>query len=195
MHKGDLVSQVGAAERDAALAAQDRHHAAVATAQERVTLAQAALYARRQAQQAVAHDQIAVATAPPMFELDNRQDALMNSLKVCAANLGMWTRDAYFPARMGRATWTRLRPFLELAGRIQHDSVATVVTLERFNDRARNAELGALCAQVAARRPRLPDGSQLVFRIAPGGERPPRQPLPWTGPPPMAMGPGEAGTG
>jgi hypothetical protein len=47
-----------------------------------------------------------------MYELTNDKDQVMTVCKVALANLGMWTRDHYFPADYRHATWQRLAPFL-----------------------------------------------------------------------------------
>ncbi len=53
-----------------------------------------------------------------MHELDNAKDQVMTTLKVTLTNLGMWTRDQWFPATYAHATWRRLEPFFRLPGRI-----------------------------------------------------------------------------
>ncbi len=53
-----------------------------------------------------------------MHELDNDKDQVMTTLKVALTNLGMWTRDQWFPATYAHATWRRLEPFFRLPSRI-----------------------------------------------------------------------------
>jgi hypothetical protein len=100
-----------------------------------------------------------------MYELDNRKDQIMTICKVALANLGMWVRDYYFPATYGHASWHRLQPFFQLPGRIFWGRDQVEVELKRFNDRALNRDLEALCAKVAQEQPRLPDGRRLIFRL------------------------------
>ena len=101
-----------------------------------------------------------------MFELDNRKDQLMTVFKLCAANLGMWTREHFFPPGYAQAGWDRLRPFFDLPGRITVTEDRTLVTFSGFNDRQMNRDLVALCARVRERQPRLPDGTILSCEVA-----------------------------
>ncbi len=50
------------------------------------------------------HIQAGLAHAPPMVALDNRKNQLMTVFTLCAAHLGMWTRDTFsgIPARLIR---------------------------------------------------------------------------------------------
>jgi len=99
-----------------------------------------------------------------MYELDNRKDQVMTVFKVALANLGMWVRDHYFPASYAHASWHRLQPFFQLPGRIFWERDRVEVELKRFNDRALNRDLEALCAKVSQRQLGLPDGRRLLFR-------------------------------
>jgi hypothetical protein len=49
---------------------------------------------------------------------NNGKDQCMTCLKLALANLGMWSRDQYFPATYAHATWHRLLPFFRLPGRV-----------------------------------------------------------------------------
>ena len=100
-----------------------------------------------------------------MYELDNRKDQEMTIFTVALANLGMWVRDHYFPASYAHASWHRLQAFFQLPGRIFWERDLVEVELKRFNDRALNRDLEALCAKVAQEQPRLPDGRRLLFRV------------------------------
>ncbi len=100
-----------------------------------------------------------------MYELDNRKDQIMTILKVALANLGMWVRDHYFPDSYAHATWHRLQAFFQLPGRIFWGRDRVEVELKRFNDRALNRDLEALCARVAQAQLRLPDGRRLLLRV------------------------------
>ena len=51
-----------------------------------------------------------------MFELDNRKDQIMTTLRLALTNLAMWTRDNFFPADYAHATWKRLAPFFYCIG-------------------------------------------------------------------------------
>jgi hypothetical protein len=98
-----------------------------------------------------------------MYELDNRKDQLMTTLRVALTNLVMWTRDHFFPAPYAHATWQRLAPFFQLPGHIVEQAETCVVYLRSFNDRQLNRDLDALCARVNSRQPPLPDGRSLRF--------------------------------
>jgi len=98
-----------------------------------------------------------------MYELDNRKDQVMTTLKVVMANLAMWTRDHYFPASYAQATWKRLLPFFQLPGIITYHGQMVQVELHPFNDRALNRDLAVLCERVNQASPRLPDGHRLSF--------------------------------
>lgn len=100
-----------------------------------------------------------------MYELDNRKDQVMTVCKVALANLGMYARDAYFPASYAHAGWQRLQVFFQLPGRISWGTAKVEVELQRLNDRALNRDLERLCAKVAEARLCLPDGRALVFRV------------------------------
>src|SRR5258707_10514422 len=99
-----------------------------------------------------------------MYELDHAKDQVMTVCKVALANLVMWTRDRYFPATYAQATWKRLAPFFQLAGRVTWESETVRVELRPFNDTQLNRDLNALCTRVATAQPRLPDG-RLVVQI------------------------------
>jgi len=99
----------------------------------------------------------------PMFELDNRKDQIMTSLRLALVNLIMWSRDHFFPASYGQATWKRLAPFFRLPGHLVDHSDRQVVYLRAFNDRQLNRDLDALCERVNHLQPRLPDGRYLQF--------------------------------
>jgi hypothetical protein len=100
-----------------------------------------------------------------MYELNNDKDQIMTVCKVALVNLVMWTRDQYFPSRYAQATWQRLEPFFKLPGQISWERDAVRVTLRPFNDRQLNHDLIAVCAQVAAAPPHLPDGRRLLLTI------------------------------
>jgi hypothetical protein len=93
----------------------------------------------------------------------------MTVCKVALTNLGMWVRDQYFPDSYAHATWQRLQVFFQLPGRIFWGRDRVEVELKPFNDRALNRDLEALCAKVAQKQPRLPDGRRLLFRVQGGG--------------------------
>jgi len=101
-----------------------------------------------------------------MYELDHAKDQVMTTLKLALANLVMWTRDRYFPATYGQATWHRLAPFFRLPGRIVWSKDTVQVELRPFNDRRLRCDLALLCQRVEAAQTRLPDGRRLVLLIA-----------------------------
>ncbi len=101
-----------------------------------------------------------------MYELNNDKDQVMTVCKVALANLGMWTRDQYFPADYRHATWHRLAPFFHLPGRVMWEHAVVRVELRPFNDRQLMRDLHTLCERVTAAAPRLPDGRQLVMTVA-----------------------------
>ena len=76
-----------------------------------------------------------------------------------------WVRDHYFPTTYAHASWSRLQVFFQLPGRISWEQDRVEVELKRFNDRALNRDLEALCAKVAQEQPCLPDGRRLIFRL------------------------------
>jgi hypothetical protein len=102
-----------------------------------------------------------------MYELDHAKDQVMTVCKVALANLLMWTRDQYFPATYAQATWKRLTPFFQLAGRVRWEPETVRVELRPFNDAQLNRDLNALCTRIATAQPRLPDGRRLVFTVQP----------------------------
>lgn len=102
-----------------------------------------------------------------MFELNQAKDQVMTVCKVALANLLMWTRDQYFPATYAHATWKRLAPFFQLAGRVRWEPEIVRVELRPFNDAQLNRDLNDLCIRVATAQPRLPDGRRLVFTVQP----------------------------
>ena len=102
----------------------------------------------------------------PMYELTNDKDQVMTVCKVALANLGMWTREPYFPADYRHATWQRLAPFFQLSGQVTWEQETVRVKLRPFNDRHLTRDLRALCDRVAAASPRLPDGRFLVMTVA-----------------------------
>ena len=101
--------------------------------------------------------------ARQMFELDNRRDQIMTSLRLALANLVMWVRDHCFPNDYAHATWKRLAPFLRLPGHIVRYPDRCLVFLRPFNDRQLNRDLDALCDRVNQAHLRLPDGRFLEF--------------------------------
>lgn len=100
-----------------------------------------------------------------MYELDNAKDQIMTVCKVALTNLAMWTRDQYFPPTYAHATWKRLEPFFKLPGQVVWEEECVRVTLRPFNDRQLNRDLTAMCLEVEAKAPRLPDGRQLILKI------------------------------
>lgn len=74
-------------------------------------------------------------------------------------------RQQYFPASYAHAGWKHLQVFFQVPGRIAWRRDQVEVELQRFNDRTLNRDLETLCAKVAERRPCLPDGRSLVFRV------------------------------
>jgi hypothetical protein len=105
------------------------------------------------------------AREPQMYELENAKDQIMTVCKVAMTNLVMWTRDHYFPSTYAHATWKRLEPFFKLPGQVVWEADCVRVILHPFNDRQLNRDLVALCAQVAAVAPHLPDGRQLMLTV------------------------------
>ena len=102
-----------------------------------------------------------------MYELDHAKDQVMTVCKVALANLVMWTRDRYFPATYAQATWKRLAPFFQLAGRVRWEPESVQVELRPFNDAQLNRDLHVLCTRVTTAQPRLPDGRRLAFTVGP----------------------------
>jgi hypothetical protein len=94
-----------------------------------------------------------------------REILIMTVCKVALANLGMWVRDAYFPATYTHAAWKRLEPFFKLPGQLVEDRDVVTVTLRPFNDRQLNRDLAILCERVRAATPHLPDGRRLLITI------------------------------
>jgi hypothetical protein len=103
----------------------------------------------------------------PCIELDHRKDQMMTVCKVALANLAMWLRDRYFPASYAHATWRRLAPFFQLAGKVVPAISTVQVELRPCNDRALNRDLAVLCERVNHASLRLSDGRQLAFTISP----------------------------
>jgi len=100
-----------------------------------------------------------------MYQLNDAKDQIMTLCKVALANLVMWARDRYFPARYAQATWVRLAPFFRLPGRIVVRADRVCVELRPFNDRQLNRDLADVCARVEAAGPRLPDGRRLAVTV------------------------------
>lgn len=102
----------------------------------------------------------------PMYELISDKDQVMTVCKVALANLGMWTREHSFPADYRHASWQRLAPFFQLSGQVTWERTRVEVELRLFNDRQLTRDLYTLCDRVTAASPRLPDGRQLVMKVA-----------------------------
>lgn len=109
-----------------------------------------------------------------MHEID--KDHVM---KVALTNLGMWTRDHWFPAAYAHATWHRLEPFFRLPGHVVYGADTVHVELRPFNNHQLNGDIAAVCASVLESRPHLPDGRRLVFTVADAG-RPVLDVLRWS---------------
>jgi hypothetical protein len=107
-----------------------------------------------------------------MYELKDGKDQCMTSLKLALANLGMWVRERWFPPSYAHATWPCLLPFFRLPGRIIWRTDCVQVELQTFNDRRLTRDLAAVCEQVNAAQPQLPDGRQLQFRLHSLGGQP-----------------------
>ena len=101
--------------------------------------------------------------ARQMFELDNRKDQIMTSLRLALTNLVMWVRDHCFPNDYAQATWKRLASFFRLPGHIIYYPDRCLVFLRPFNDRQLNRDLDTLCERVNQAQLRLPDGRFLEF--------------------------------
>jgi len=103
------------------------------------------------------------AQARQMFELDNRKDQIMTSLRLALTNLVLWVRNHCFPTDYAQATWKRLASFFRLPGHIVDYPNRCLVFLRPFNDRQLNRDLDALCERVNQAQLRLPDGRFLEF--------------------------------
>lgn len=103
------------------------------------------------------------AQARQMFELDNRKDQIMTSLRLALTNLVMWVRDHCFPKEYAHATWKRLAAFFRLPGHVVYHPDRCLVFLRPFNDRQLNRDLDTLCERVNQAQLRLPDGRFLEF--------------------------------
>jgi hypothetical protein len=101
--------------------------------------------------------------ARQMFDLDNRKDQIMTTLRLALTNLVMWTRDQFFPKTYAQATWKRLAPFFRLPGHVVNHTDRCLVYLRPFNDRQLNRDLDHLCERVNQAQLRLPDGRYLEF--------------------------------
>ncbi len=101
-----------------------------------------------------------------MDELDHAKDQVMTVCKVAMTNLVLWTWDHYVPPTYAHATWKRLEPFFKLTGRVTWEDEQVTVELRPFTDRQLNRDLAAMCVQVAAVRPRLPDSRHLILTVA-----------------------------
>jgi len=106
------------------------------------------------------------ATEREMYELDHCKDQVMTVCKVALTNVVMWTRNQYFPPTYAHATWHRLAPFFRLPGRVVRGPETLRVALRPFNDYQLNRDLAAVCAQVNAASPRLPDGRHLLLTVS-----------------------------
>jgi hypothetical protein len=89
----------------------------------------------------------------------------MTILKVALVNLVLWLQDRFFPPAYGRATWRRLAPFVQLAGRLHWGREEVAVELYPFNDRQLNRDLVELCERVRTNSPQLGDGRRLIFSV------------------------------
>ncbi len=98
-----------------------------------------------------------------MYELDDRKDQVMTTLKLALANLAMWVRDRYFPPKYANATWQRLVPFFRLPGRVTGEGDTVTVELRGFNDRQLNRDLASVRKRSEEWPLRLPDGRALLL--------------------------------
>lgn len=106
--------------------------------------------------------------AKQMYELDDRKDHIMTTLRVALTNLVMWVRDHFFPDDYDNATWKRLAPFFRLPGYIVETAERCTVYLRRFNDTTLNRDLTELCRTVTGKQLQLPDGRVLQFKMSEG---------------------------
>lgn len=116
------------------------------------------------------------ATERQMYELDNRKDQVMTTLKVALVNLILWTRDQWFPPNFAQATWAKLAPFFRLPGRVHRYRDRVVLELRSFNDAALRRDLVIVCERVMAAAPCFPDGRRLEVTLGARSHRRPSAP-------------------
>lgn len=103
----------------------------------------------------------------PMYELDDRKDQLMSSLRVFLVNVLQWLRGAVFPESYARATYETLAPILQMGGFVVEQGDCIEVFLDGFWQSAKQRELKEIVARCNAQQFTAPDGRALRFGICP----------------------------
>ncbi|MCP4544387.1 MAG: hypothetical protein GY832_45325 [Chloroflexi bacterium] len=101
-------------------------------------------------------------TDHPMYELDNRKDQLVSSLRLCLVNVLQLLRDTVFPESYAQSTYKTLLPFMQMDGFVI-DHIG--IFFDGFWQSAKQRDLVEIVARCNAQRFTTPDGRFLKFSI------------------------------
>lgn len=106
----------------------------------------------------------------PMYQLDDRKDQLLGTLRTCLTNVLQHLRDMVFPASYAKATFKTLANFITMGGYIIEQAHYIEVILDGFWQVGKRRDLAEVVARCNERQYTAPDGRPLRFGIcrAPG---------------------------
>ena len=101
----------------------------------------------------------------PMYELDDRKDQLVGTIRVCLTNVLQHLRDTVFPATYTKATYQTLAPFIQMGGYIIEHPQYIKVILDGFWQSDKQRDLEEVVKRSNEQRYTAPDGRLLWFEI------------------------------
>ena len=104
-------------------------------------------------------------TDHPMYELDDRKDQLVSSLRLCLVNALQLLRDTVFPESYAQSTYKTLIPFIQMDGFVIEHIDHIEIFFDGFWQSAKQRDLVEVVARCNAQRFTAPDGRLLKFAI------------------------------
>ncbi len=101
----------------------------------------------------------------PMYQLDDRKDQLMGTIRVCLTNILQHLRDTVFPATYAKATYKTIAPFIQMGGYIIEHPHYIKVILDGFWQSDQQRDLEVVVKRSNEQRYTAPDGRLLWFKI------------------------------
>ncbi len=101
----------------------------------------------------------------PMYQLDDRKDQLMGTLRTCLTNVLQHLRDAVFPTSYAKSTFNTLANFIRMGGYIIEQPQYIEVILDGFWQADKRRDLAEVVARCNERQYTAPDGRPLRFGI------------------------------
>jgi hypothetical protein len=101
----------------------------------------------------------------PMYELDDRKDQLVSTLRLCLISVLQLLRDTVFPESYAQATYKTLAPFIQMGGFVVEHTDHIKVFFDGFWQSSKQQDLAEVVARCNTQRFAMPDGRLLKFSI------------------------------